>query len=315
MSRVNGKDSKVYLGERDATQDITSMALEFTAQTHDTTTMGDDWQEAIAGLLGWEANFDAFHDPAEGAIGRQLEDPGATINAVSVVDGDGDAIGDNAVVLGPGIFTKRGQAMPVADMIKLSGNLKGNGRSGLFGKLLHVLGQETTTGDGASHANNTGAYTASTLAFVSATKKITDSANGLASFLTGDYITVSGSVANDGTYTIVTGGVAGEIVVTEALTDEGAGASVTLERLVSSASGGRGNLHITAITGTWTIKIQHSVDNSVWADLITFTQATAAGGAVSESLAVTGTVNRYLQITWTEDVAGSITFAVTFARY
>lgn len=71
--------------------------------------------------------------------------------------------------------------------------------------------------------------TASTLAFVSATKKITDSANGLAVFKTGATIEVSGSTNNDGTYTIVTGGVAAEIVVSEALTDEGAGASVTID--------------------------------------------------------------------------------------
>jgi len=54
--------------------------------------------------------------------------------------------------------------------------------------------------------------TAETIAFVSATKKITDSGDGLAGFLTGDKIKVTGSVDNDGTYTVVTGGVAGEIV-------------------------------------------------------------------------------------------------------
>ena len=83
----------------------------------------------------------------------------------------------------------------------------------------------------------------------------------------------------------------------------------------SSASGGRGNLHVTAITGTWTIKIEHSANNVDWAALITFTAVAAAGGVTGESKEVTGTVNQYLRVTSTEDVAGSITFAVGFARY
>jgi len=71
-------------------------------------------------------------------------------------------------------------------------------------------------------------YAAATLAFVSADKKITDSGNELAIFKTGDTIKVHGSGSNDGVYTVATGNVAGEIVTTEALVDESAGAVVTL---------------------------------------------------------------------------------------
>jgi hypothetical protein len=53
--------------------------------------------------------------------------------------------------------------------------------------------------------------TASTIAFVEGTKKITDSGNGLAGFLTGMRIKVTGTTNNDGTYTVATGGVAAEI--------------------------------------------------------------------------------------------------------
>ncbi|MCK4793585.1 MAG: hypothetical protein KAV87_58190 [Desulfobacteraceae bacterium] len=67
------------------------------------------------------------------------------------------------------------------------------------------------------------------IAFVSATKKITDSNSGLAGFVTGDTIKVSGSAHNDGFYTIATGGVAGEIVVTEDLIEETAGDSIKIE--------------------------------------------------------------------------------------
>ena len=73
--------------------------------------------------------------------------------------------------------------------------------------------------------------TGATIAFVLATGKITDSNNGLAGFLTGDKIKVTGSVSNNGTYIVATGGVAGEIVVIESLVDEDAGASVTIEAI------------------------------------------------------------------------------------
>lgn len=72
-------------------------------------------------------------------------------------------------------------------------------------------------------------YTAATIAFVEATKKITDSANGLKGFKTGDTILISGSTDNDGTYTVATGNVAAEIVVTEALVNENAGATVIVD--------------------------------------------------------------------------------------
>lgn len=72
--------------------------------------------------------------------------------------------------------------------------------------------------------------TASTIAFVMATKKITDSGNGLAAFTTGMVIRVSGTVSNDGVYTIATGGVAAEIVVTESLVNESSGTPFTIDQ-------------------------------------------------------------------------------------
>jgi len=71
-------------------------------------------------------------------------------------------------------------------------------------------------------------YAAATISFDAATKKILDSANGLITVLTGDTIRVRGSVGNDGVYTVATGGNAAEIVTTEALADEAAGAFITL---------------------------------------------------------------------------------------
>ena len=72
--------------------------------------------------------------------------------------------------------------------------------------------------------------TATDIAFVAATKKITQVAAGLAMFKTGQTIVITGSASNNGVKTIATGNVAAEIVTTEALVDEGAGATVSIAK-------------------------------------------------------------------------------------
>ena len=58
------------------------------------------------------------------------------------------------------------------------------------------------------------------------------------------------------------------------------------------------------------IKVQHSADNVTYADLLTFTDLTAAGG---QRGAATGTVNRYTRLVYTA-TAGTATFVVGFGR-
>lgn len=86
----------------------------------------------------------------------------------------------------------------------------------------------------------------------------------------------------------------------------------------SSANGAAALLHVTANTiggGTTTIKVQHSANDSTWADLITFT-AVGAGAVTSELSPVAGTVNRYLRATAsTAGSSGAITFMVSAARF
>lgn len=86
-----------------------------------------------------------------------------------------------------------------------------------------------TAGQHAGAVNlDVAAYAAATISFVAATKKILDSANGLAQFKTGDTIIVHGSTGNNGVYTVATGNNAAEIVTSEALANEAAGTFVTL---------------------------------------------------------------------------------------
>lgn len=85
----------------------------------------------------------------------------------------------------------------------------------------------------------------------------------------------------------------------------------------SSANGGMANLHVTANTldAATTIKVQHSTNDSTWADLITFSSVTAST-ATTEQKAVSGTVNQYLRAIPTgSSTSGAITFHLAFARF
>lgn len=100
---------------------------------------------------------------------------------------------------------------------------------------------------------------------------------------------------------------------------EAAGAnSITLDQGavgMPTLLGGIGVVEINGKTGgagTLTVKIQHSVDGSVWVDLIIFTGQTTHRNA--ERIAVAGTVNRYLRSLWTQ-TGGSWQFHTSFARY
>jgi hypothetical protein len=83
---------------------------------------------------------------------------------------------------------------------------------------------------------------------------------------------------------------------------------------VSTTNGGVAALHLTAYSGLTNvaIKIQHSTDNSTWADLQAFTTATAVG-AERKFIARGTTVNRYVRTVTTVTGTGSATFLVAFA--
>tara|TARA_R100000655_G_scaffold1922_1_gene7220 strand:+ start:1381 stop:2133 length:753 start_codon:yes stop_codon:yes gene_type:complete len=91
----------------------------------------------------------------------------------------------------------------------------------------------------------------------------------------------------------------------------------SVDNSASSANGGAATLHIptNTVNGNTTIKVQHSANNTSWADLISFT-VVGASTKTSELKAVSGTVNRYLRATAsTAGSSGSITFMVAFARF
>jgi len=93
--------------------------------------------------------------------------------------------------------------------------------------------------------------------------------------------------------------------------ETGGGDSASVDNGATTSNGGVANLHVTAFAGTSvTVKVQHSADNSSFADLIAFT---AVAGATSQQLAVSGTVDRYVRES-RSGIFSSCTFAVAFAR-
>jgi hypothetical protein len=96
------------------------------------------------------------------------------------------------------------------------------------------------------------------------------------------------------------------------------GNATSVDNGASSANGGGAALHITANTrnDATTIKIQHSADNSTWADLVTFSAVSAATTASEQKVVASGTtVNRYLRATHTlAGSSGSVTYQASFGR-
>lgn len=92
----------------------------------------------------------------------------------------------------------------------------------------------------------------------------------------------------------------------------------SVDNAASSANGGVGFLQVTAASGitSVTVTLRHSTDNSTFANVTggAFTAVTPAGAPTAQTLAVTGTINRYMSVAWSITGAGSVTFFVGFAR-
>lgn len=90
----------------------------------------------------------------------------------------------------------------------------------------------------------------------------------------------------------------------------------SVDRGASSATtnGGVAVLHLTAYSGFTSVgvKIQHSTDNSTWADLVSFTSATAVV-AERKFMAVGTTINRYVRTVTDVTGTGSATFLVALS--
>jgi hypothetical protein len=96
--------------------------------------------------------------------------------------------------------------------------------------------------------------------------------------------------------------------------ETGAVNTTGVDETAATAAGGVAHLHVTAWTGTTAVlKVQDSVDNSAWTDLITFTTVT---GLVKEriELGAAAAVKRYVRAQIFSATITSMTFVMAFAR-
>lgn len=123
----------------------------------------------------------------------------------------------------------------------------------------------------------------------------------------GDLVTVSVDLQADG-------GIDGGVSLHALTAETGAANSASVNNGAATTNGYSAHLHVTAVTATSAVvKVQHSANDSTWADLVTFTAATTGGGATSQRVTGTGTVNQYTRM----DLSGtitSVTFGLGFAR-
>jgi len=96
------------------------------------------------------------------------------------------------------------------------------------------------------------------------------------------------------------------------------GNGTSVDNGASTANGGAGFLSVPVNTrnGNITVKIQHSADNSTFADLITFTVVSSTSKTSQRVEVASGTtINRYLRVSYTvAGSTGSATPVVAFTR-
>jgi hypothetical protein len=127
-------------------------------------------------------------------------------------------------------------------------------------------------------------------------------------------VPVSDVVALSGEFQ-VTGGLRNGVILAGAVVATTTGEGASVDNAASSALGAVANLHVTANTmdDATVIKVQHSADDSTFADLITFTSV-ATTVLTSETATAVGSVNRYLRYQVTPAGSGSITFSISLSR-
>lgn len=124
----------------------------------------------------------------------------------------------------------------------------------------------------------------------------------------GDVVSLSGEFQ-------VTDGIRQGVLLAAETTDSSSSDGTAVDNSASTSNGARANLHVTANSSddATTIKVQHSADNTTWADLITFTSVPATT-TTSETVSVSGTINQYLRAQSTLAGSGDITYSLSISR-
>ena len=90
----------------------------------------------------------------------------------------------------------------------------------------------------------------------------------------------------------------GVLLTAGAITQSSAGSESSKDDSASSSSGVAAYLQMIDInSGTPTVKIEHSANNSSWSDLLTFSAVANGNEPAAQRVTASGTVNRYLRVT------------------
>ena len=126
----------------------------------------------------------------------------------------------------------------------------------------------------------------------------------------GDLVSINGEITSD---TGLERGVILHAKGTESSGSNGSGIDQTAAAALLQY-GASAYLHVFSVgSGTLTVKVQHSSDNSTFADLITFTAATTGEQAERKTIAEGVAINRYVRALWT--ITGTANFFLSFHRH
>lgn len=116
MPKIHGKNTVVTLGGNDLTQYSNNSQLEFTSDSHDTTTYGKNSHVFSGGLLNGTGTISGFYDSTAITGPRAVLRPmlGTVVQLIHRPEGTGAGKPQDKV---SALVTKYTQTHPVADMV------------------------------------------------------------------------------------------------------------------------------------------------------------------------------------------------------
>lgn len=159
MAFKHGKSAAVAWNQYDVTGYLRSAELSVEVEPADTTVFGNGWTTAITGLGDATASFEGLYDPATQAHWR--DQVGVSSGVLTYAPSGWSAIGDPARML-LGTSTSYAESSPVGDVVSFSWEVMSEDHFA-GGQVIHPLGEDTNTTEGASKDDGAATATGWTL--------------------------------------------------------------------------------------------------------------------------------------------------------
>lgn len=304
MSKTSGLASHFLVGAYDLSGDTSSLdMIKGGPALLDVTGISQSAHARIGGLRDGDMQFTSFFNPSPLAEHVALS-PLPTADVIGSYM-NGSALGNPMASINAKQINydpTRGTDGSLTEKVEL----QANGYGLEWGVALTAGPRTDTTATNGTAVDSGAGFT--TPAVPASTTPVTNTSPIAASVVisggTLTNVSVNGATVGtgDGTYVVPAGGT---IAITYSV-------APTWTWTLQTTAGAQAYLHVTAFTGTSVdVAIQHSADNSIWANLIDFGSISAVG---AQRLTTTGTVNRYLRAITGTGTFSSITFAVNCCR-